>query len=387
MLNATANLLTAPRLAEVTSPFTAPTPAADSAPAPSSDGVTLSGAMASAAADPAAEAESGSRGTKIAMAIAAGLAGFVAVGVVAPTVTSLVSPQQTSTSVQVLHDLPSVLQQSVPAQATEALPTDPAQPAQPQDPAQLIKMLAVLAESSAQQLPQATQAQGQWAADAGQMKNTVHDISRHVDALIRDPKVNATEHHKAIDEGLAKLTRQMAQFNERLSKEGPTVDKFLGQNRDNLNQVGVVSFNLHASVDKTAAQFGRFTPERRALGALSGNFYDASKDLAMATEKTTDTRAEQKVLQDNMKTIGQFMTKLQQANEKARTDPKAMDTVDQGVRVLDQAFGQTQKLVELQEKDTQEASRRAHVGAENLVQGLQRLEQLSGGSATEAPNP
>ncbi|MBM3460636.1 MAG: hypothetical protein FJX76_00855 [Armatimonadetes bacterium] len=392
MLIATA--LTAPIAPpQVATPY-APAAPDQSAPA-QGDAVTVSGQAPPSPAPvalPEAEVEGKSGlGKKVAIGISLALAGATLAGVVAPAITAYVNPPQISTSVQSLGqgiNISTQLQaqveagQAAVAQDGQEAPTQPTQ----QDPVQLVTLMAVLSEASSQQLLEVNAVQAQWGTDVAAMKATTHEVFTHVDSLIRNPGVNEAEHRQAIDAGIARLDQQLADFSTRLAAEGKTVDEFLGQNRDNLNQIGVLSYNFKANVDDAAGQYGWFTPQRKALNGLSTSFYEASKELAMSTERTTASRAEQQILGQNIQQIDQFLDQIRQINEASKKDPKAFAQVDQGIQVLEKVFDQTGQLVALQQKDVQEASARAHQGAEHLTQGLQQLINLTGGGQQQAPS-
>lgn len=335
--------------------------------------------------DARAEVHEKSEPGRKAAIVAAGLAAAVLTGALVPVVGGLLQtvPQTVSQNVRVpvpggVSRLASNAQTPVPAQAQE----DPAQPGQPQDPAQLVAAMAMASEQSAQALPQANQVHADWGKDLAAMQATAKDMAGHVDALMRDSKKDAAAHHTAIDAGLATLTRQVNEFQSRLQKEQPAVDQFVGQNRDNLNQVGTISFNLERNIEDAASQYGYFTPERQALRDLGRDVHRATLDLSMATEKASTVRAEDKALADNMKAVQEILGQVQKATEASRTDSKAMGQVDNGVRVLENAFKILGQLTEQSQKDVQEAASRSHKGAEDLLVVWQ---SFGGGAQQQAP--
>lgn len=373
---------TSPRTQPASAPRVA-NPHAPEAPGPADDVQLSAPSSLSAAAESAAAPQ---RGRTAALA-AAGLAAVVLTGVMAPVLGGLINsvpPDAISQTVSIpvaggqpIAGLPGAVRAEAPAQTSQ-----PAAPAQTQDPAALVAAMVGAAEQSAQALPQANQVHAQWTQDLTAMQATTADLAHHVDALMRDSKTDAAAHHAAIDSALAKLGQQAADLQTRMAKEQPGVDKFLGQNRDNLNQIGTISFNLERNVDQAASQYGYFTPERQALRQLGSEVHTATKDLAMATERTTTVRANDKALADNMKAVQQLVAQVQKAADGSKTSSSALSTVDNGARVLQNAFKILGQVSQQSQQDVDQAAALSHQGAADL--GVV-FHSLGGGQAQAQP--
>lgn len=238
---------------------------------------------------------------------------------------------------------------------------------QPQRPGDIVDAMSRAAEQSAQILPQANAVHAEWSKDLKAMKATVHEVSGHVDALLRNGKKDAESHRSAIDAGLTRLAQQSSELRARLGREQPAVDQFLGQNRDNLNQIGTIAYNLERSIDQAASQQGYFSPQRQALRELGKDVHTATVDMAMSTEKATSARALDKALVENLNVVDQIIGQVQQANDASKTQAGALSQLDEGARMLENAFKVLDNVVDQSVKTVDESASRAHRGAVELA--------------------
>lgn len=379
-------MLSAIRPAIQTAPASAPAVASPHAPASeaplvASDGVTLSPppALEPTAAATAPDGEGAGRRAAI---VAAGLTAAVLAGVLGPVVggaLNTVGPDVASQSVTLaipggVNDptlvLPGAAKAPAPTGEAAAAAVETQQgdsTSQQQSVTELVGQMGGLAEASSKLLPQANGAHAEWAKDLTAMQATAKSLVGHVDALIRDGKTYNAAHHLAIDAGLTRYAQQAAELQDRIAREQPVVDQFLGQNRDNLNQIGTISYNLEANINKAASQEGYFTPQRQELRQLGKEVHKATLDVAISTEKATAARALDKALAENLKVVTQLIEQTQKANDAAKTKGANLDQLDAGVRVLENAAKVLGNIVDQSTKSVTESATRAAAGADDLA--------------------
>jgi hypothetical protein len=338
----------------------------------------------------------------VALGVGAGLAGLVATGVIPPSIVGGAPAHVAAIQVPALSQPVN----GITGQATSALQAGPASSAfgiidlggnaastvsPPQafahapvrlNPVYATLSLAARSDQVSTALPQSNVTHQQWSHDLGDMKTTVHDMNTHIDLLMRYPSKDKAAHMTAIDNDLTTLNSQLTAFNQKLGTDGPTLDKALGADRDTLNDVGTQAFGNMQTLDAEAGLTPMFSPLRHDIGTVRAPFYEATKDIAMATEKTTDSRLADQQLAQNMKLITQVVGQIQKAQQQAHTNASALSTVDSGSRSLENALGLTQKLVDQSTADLSSASTLSHQGATQLRAAANQLGQAQKQAAT-----
>lgn len=238
-------------------------------------------------------------------------------------------------------------------------------PSAAQDTNGLGSAIAQTATQSAQQLQDANKTHAAWSSDVAAMQTTYNDLHSNVDAIMRgNGDLNA--HHAAVDQSLAKLTQQFKDFQTRVNTDQPNLDKQLGPIRDNLNQAGVIEYNLGQRLDQQALQYSATAPERQMVLDTSVPVHSASIDLAMATERTTNARTNDKGLADALKQFNTLFDQMQKANDAAKKDAGQMTAVDNGTTILGKVLTVLQSATQQSQQALNDASARAHQAAVDI---------------------